>query len=833
MVRRSRRNPLLAALCLVVILAAGARAFEDADFMYLADGDRCFVDRFVVMVKTGTPSLDMESFNNGLASPGIASLDNLCQINGITGIDRWYPYEVIHEKTREFVDRLYIFFVEDDGNVVDAAASFAGDPHVEASELYRIPRPVRIPNDPSRPSQWFLNRIDAYQAWDLIWGSETEGAIIGIVDTGVYWTHPDINPNMWEGIGEDMSNYDGNPTEPYPIHGTHVAGCASEATDNGIGGAGIGWSARIMAIKGADNGGNLLYVYQGITWAGDHGADIINCSWGSVGYSSYEQSIINEVYNNHDVLVVAAAGNDDYWTPPYTHYPSAYNHVLAVAATNASDDKASFSNYGSWVDVCAPGESIYSTWGSNSYEYLSGTSMSSPIVAGVAALVRAADPTLSADEAADMIMDGAEPINDYYYNQGWMGSGRVNAFNAVEPLMNIIEPPNLLSPGEDQFLTEHYPTFTWNEADNAVSYHLQVDDVSSFTSPIINSSSIAETTYTSPAYLDDGLWYWRVRSNNGSEWSDWSPEMSFGIDTQAPGSPIDLDAVPDGWSNDPTFVINWTNPADLSGVNIALYKMNQPPVHNFDFDGLMEDVPPGQYEFSSSGIQTIYVWLMDNAENTDYTTNVSDEMMYDGTPPSGCVAASPPVSSELDFEVSWTAGEDEHSGLSGIYDVQYRDGEGGEWILWLDGVSGTSEVFAGEDGHTYYFEARNYDNAGNAEPFTDEAETQTLVDTQYIPGCEYAAGDVNGNGIPLELGDVVAMTGIYRGTETPAFTCDCPPHGDDFAATADPNGNCVPFELNDVVVEVGAYRGDDAASGCPDCPGSRRMAPQDRIGHGY
>ena len=821
MERHSRRNLLAVALSLVFVLAAGARAFDDTDFMYLPDGDRCFIDRFVVMVKVGTPSLNLESFSNGLAAPGISSLDNLCQLNGITKIDKWYPYEVIHEETRQLVDRMYIFFVARDSDVIDAAQALTSDSHVESSELYRIPRTVRTPNDPSLSSQWFLGRIDDYQAWDLIWGTDTESAIIGIVDTGVYWTHPDIYPNMWAGIGEDMYNYDGNPSEPYPIHGTHVAGCASEATDNGIGGAGTGWSARIMAVKGADNNGNLTYVYQGITWAGDHGASIINCSWGSIGYDSYEQSVINEVYNNHDVLVVAAAGNDDYWTPPYVHYPSAYNHVLAVAATDAADGKADFSNYGTWVDVCAPGVSIYSTWGSNSYEFLSGTSMSSPIVAGVAALVRAADPALSADQTAALIMDGAEPLNDYYYNHGWMGSGRVNAFNAVQSLFHIIEPPNLLSPGENQFITEHYPSFTWNSAENATVYHLQVDDSPSFGSPAINNSSVAETTYTSPSYLDDGLWYWRVRSGDGSEWSDWSSEISFGIDTQAPGSPIDFDAVPDGWTNDPDFTINWTNPADVSGIGLALYKLGAPPANDFDFGGTMDGTPPGEYSFLSTGVRTMYVWLLDNAGNTDYTTNVNDVMMYDGTPPSGCIASSPPVSSELSFEVSWTAGQDEDSGLSGIYDVQYKDGEGGEWALWLAGFSGMSETFVGEDGHTYFFEARNYDNAGNAEPFADEAEAQTLVDTEYIPTCEYVPGDVNSNGVPLELGDVVVMIGIYRGTDSPYFTCPCPPHGDEFAASSDPNGNCVPFELGDVVVEVGAYRGEMTVSGCVDCPGSR------------
>ena len=112
---------------------------------------------------------------------------------------------------------------------------------------------------------------------------------------------------------------------------------------------------------------------------------------------------------------------------------------------------------------------------------------------------------------------------------------------------------------------------------------------------------------------------------------------------------------------------------------------------------------------------------------------------------------------------------------------------------------------------------------GNAEPFTDVAETETIVDTEYAPDCDYISGDVNNNGTPLELEDVLAMVSLYRGSLLPYFTCACPPHGDDFAATSDPNGNCVPFELNDVMVEIAAFRGIATASGCPDCPGSRRI----------
>jgi hypothetical protein len=91
--------------------------------------------------------------------------------------------------------------------------------------------------------------------------------------------------------------------------------------------------------------------------------------------------------------------------------------------------------------------------------------------------------------------------------------------------------------------------------------------------------------------------------------------------------------------------------------------------------------------------------------------------------------------------------------------------------------------------------------------------------------CAYIPGDCDHNGTPLELGDVIAMIGMYRGTVMPPYACNCPPHGDNFTPTADPNGNCIPFELGDVVTEIAAYRGNDIPRGCPDCPGSRRLVP--------
>ncbi len=842
--RRYFEGVVISALSVLFLLISGGYAQQlDTDLSYVPDA-------IIVQFLPGNIPLS-PVIQNGIAITGIAEVDELNHQLAVIEMKPLFPGAVEHGEI-EMAGYYRFTFVGESG-LEEALSAYNNLAVVNIAEPVAIHRVNFYPNDPYRSSQWALGRIDAYQAWDITQGDPD--IALAILDTGVDWDHPDLDGDIWlntadpigggdnDGNGylddyrgwdfvtgisgcwpnEDCSGEDNNPMD-FAGHGTHVAGIAAAETNNGTGVAGLGFDCKIMALRIgwlANDGWGYVrmdFAAEALYYAGNKGARAANCSWGS-SYTSYLSAAVTYAHS-HGVLIVTAAGNDGNTSQPWLATRAG---VIAVAATDQSDNKAGWSNYGTWVDIAAPGVSIRSTYYNNTYTYLDGTSMSAPFVVGLAGLIVAVDPSLTRSEVHDIIIDSAEPIDDYYYNQGWLGSGRINAYNAVEGFQGL-DPPELSSPVNGLFTSNPYPTFIWSEVNGATVYHLQVDQGPSFPSPDIDNSSITQTSYTSPNPLADGIWYWRVRAGDGGDWSEWSTVEDFGIDTQAPGSPIGFDAVPDGWSNDPAFTLNWTNPADLSGINIALYKLDQPPINDFNFDGSLDGEPPGEYVFPSSGSHTIYVWLVDNVNNTDYTTYVQDDMQYDGIPPAGCVASSPSISGELSFEVSWTAGSDEHSGISGIYDVQYKDGEGA-WTPWLVEYEGTSETFTGEDGHTYYFEARCYDTAGNAEPFADVAETQTIIDTEYVPGCDYISGDVDNNGVPLELGDVIAMIGLYRGTLPPYFTCDCAPHGDEFAATSDPNGNCVAFELNDVVVEIGAFRGNDTASGCVDCPGSRLSAP--------
>ncbi|HBC47003.1 MAG TPA: hypothetical protein DCZ43_08155 [candidate division Zixibacteria bacterium] len=444
-------------LVLLCILPAALLA-ADSNVASYPDGSRYYADRFIVTTHAGVPALELGKVSGGKAISGVSSIDYLCVEQNVTEIEPWYQGIVKNQGLHELVSRMYIFHLAPGQDAFLARDAFRTCSDVELADAYDIPVLFYTPNDPQRTSQWHLTKIHAYDAWDIFRGDTTRTAIIGIVDTGIYYTHPDLASNMWindqedlnhngikdagdingedddangyidDVIGWDFGRNDNDPREEAPIHATHVAGCASECTDNNLNGAGIGFKARVMAVKGARYD-TLYAVYQGLTYAAENGAQILNCSWGSSQYNASNQNLINGLWNNYGVVIVAAAGNNG---TSQIVYPGGYNNVLSVAATNSGDQKASFSSYGTWVDVSAPGASIYSTWGATGMDYLDGTSMASPITAGIAALLRAAHPSWTNQNIVDAIVSTTDNINAQNPSYiGMLGSGRVNAFNAL------------------------------------------------------------------------------------------------------------------------------------------------------------------------------------------------------------------------------------------------------------------------------------------------------------------------------------------------------------------------------------------------------------------
>jgi len=301
-------------------------------------------------------------------------------------------------------------------------------PFVEYAEPNIKMQAVYTPNDPFTPQQWALNKIDLYDAWDL--ASGTENIPIGILDTGIDRNHEDLSDRL------DLSANFTNSSSPDDLygHGTHVAGIAAAVSDNNTGIAGVGKSASLMSVKVLnDNGsGYTSWIADGIVYAIDNGAKVINLSLGSAYSSLTLMRAIDYAWQQGAVIVCAAGNNGN----SSRFYPAYYDNCIATAATNQNDQKTSWSSYGSWVDVAAPGDSIFSTLpnhrssisSSLNYGNVSGTSMAAPHVAGLAALLWSNDPSLTNEEIRSMIETYADGINGT--GQYWL-HGRINAYQSL------------------------------------------------------------------------------------------------------------------------------------------------------------------------------------------------------------------------------------------------------------------------------------------------------------------------------------------------------------------------------------------------------------------
>ncbi len=253
------------------------------------------------------------------------------------------------------------------------------------------------PNDPLWSKEWFARKVRAPLAWDTTVGAGAP--VIAVLDTGVQASHPDLTGRVLQ--GRDFVNNDNNAADDMG-HGTMVAGVAAGAGMNSRGVAGICWRCKILPVKVANSNGNVRWsnVAAGITWAANHGADVINMSFGGLNGSS---SVANAVAyaRNHGVVVVAAAGNEG---TSQRFYPAAYPGVLSVAATTSTDGLYSFSTRGAWVKLAAPGCTWTSQRGSK-WGSFCGTSAAAPIVAGTAGLVFAAFPGASRSQVENKILN--------------------------------------------------------------------------------------------------------------------------------------------------------------------------------------------------------------------------------------------------------------------------------------------------------------------------------------------------------------------------------------------------------------------------------------------
>ena len=313
-----------------------------------------------------------------------------------------------------------------------------------------------VPDDPRYGELWALPLIQAPQAWDLHQGQG--GIVLAVVDTGAELTHPDLAGALWTNAAEasgatgvdddgngvvddlhgaDLRDGDGDPS-PAPgdsSHGTHTAGTAACATDNGVGVACPAWAAALMPVR-AGHQSTISHGVEGIWYAAQAGAQVISCSWGGSSFSSYENEVIQAV-RALGVLVVASAGNDG---SQRRHFPGAYDGVLCVAATGPIDVLLPSSQRGWWVDLCAPGSDILSSLIGGGYGLRTGTSMATPLVASLCALTWSRFPLENGDQIRERVKAACTNIdaqNPGYV--GLLGSGRINALHALNQNPRAVE----------------------------------------------------------------------------------------------------------------------------------------------------------------------------------------------------------------------------------------------------------------------------------------------------------------------------------------------------------------------------------------------------------
>src|SRR3989344_3717371 len=331
----------------------------------------------------------------------IPGLDAIAHKYGVTRLSK--PFAAA--KNSVILQRTFLLEFTDVAHTAELIKDLQVMNGLEYAERVPLDRMCLTPNDASYGSQWGLSMINAPTAWNYF--SSGSNVVIAIVDDAVERTHSDLSPNLWVNPGEIAS---------------------------------IGFSCKLMCIKATSTSTAITNGYDGIVYAAVSGADVINMSWGGPSFSTTGQNVVDYA-NSQGCILIAAAGNDDVSSQ---FYPAAFNNVVSVAATSSNDAKASFSNYGGWIDVSAPGNNIYSTTVSNTYGNKSGTSMASPMVAGLAALMKSLNPTMPNADIINCLLsttDNIDAQNPGYIGQ--LGSGRIDAAAAMACIAATLNNPQV------------------------------------------------------------------------------------------------------------------------------------------------------------------------------------------------------------------------------------------------------------------------------------------------------------------------------------------------------------------------------------------------------
>ncbi|MDZ7346169.1 MAG: S8 family serine peptidase, partial [candidate division KSB1 bacterium] len=390
------------------------------------------------------------------ASEALTGIGAVDQLLAAEGVERVEPLFKLKLPERSELNDWYVCKVSDSADFQQLIDRLMETRFVAAAQPNHVFRLHYEPNDSLYPQQYALQKIHAAQAWDLQRGSSS--VVVGVIDTGIDYRHPDLQESLWfnsaekpngrdddgNGFVDDLYGWDFTDAPNYPDggdyllrdndpmdehgHGTAVAGLIAARTDNGIGIAGLAHGCRVMNLRAftASGYGEEDDVAAAILYATANGAQVINMSFGDVFVSRLMEDIVRYAAAQ-GVILVASAGNS---ATNEIHYPSGFAETISVAATDENDQPASFSNHGGTIDLSAPGSSIISTSLRGGYAKWNGTSFSAPFVSAAAALLLSQRPNLSADAVRAVLVNSADDLG----TPGWddrFGAGRLNVYRAL------------------------------------------------------------------------------------------------------------------------------------------------------------------------------------------------------------------------------------------------------------------------------------------------------------------------------------------------------------------------------------------------------------------
>lgn len=678
-----------------------------------------------------TASLDVPSPAGAVVSPAVNKASRKRQTQGATGGGKYVAGQIVVRfranaskmrrkralrsigataAKRLSVKDAFVASLPRDMSVEQAQTTLSASSAVKYSEPDFRVSITNAPNDPLFPSLWGMNNtgqaggtagadIRATEAWNVHTGDGT--TVVGVLDTGIDYNHEDLAANIWSNSGEigldsqrrdkrsngedddgngfdddwrgyDMVNVDPDPFDGHS-HGTHVAGTIGAEGDNGVGVAGVNWWTQLMPVKVLSDGGSGSHsaVADGIDYAADNGADVINMSLGSPS----ESSLLSDAIDEHpDVLFAIAAGNSSLNVDLQAYYPCAYPapNIVCIGASTASDGVASFSNYGAGgVDLAAPGTAILSTKSSaktgvaGNYVTYQGTSMATPHVAGAAALLKSYDPQLTVTEIKSRLMTHAEPV------AAWQGKsvtgGRLDVAAALggtpSPVSSTVyrTPSQLVVKAKSG--EQNHVTVELLDSD------YRVTDATNDLSPGVGCAAVTAKSVSCPS---NGIIQKRVYLGDGDD--------MFADDT-ALASQIDGGAGADdiaGGTGDDTIIPGLGTDADQiagnDGVDVVDYS-NRTDALDISLNGLGDDGAPGEADALAGDIEAVRGGLGD-----DVIHGSSDANLLVGNEGDDEISAG-----SGDDWVVGGAGNDEMYGQAGVDTVDYSDQPGS--VISLDGVA--------------------------------------------------------------------------------------------------------------------------------------------------